>query len=87
MALTIDQVSHVLKLLGNKTRKKAIIIGGGDSAMEEANFLTKFASEVIIVHRRDELRASKIMQDRARANNKISWALNKVPLEVLSDSM
>jgi thioredoxin reductase (NADPH) len=67
--------------------KKVIIVGGGDSAMEEANFLTKFASEVTIVHRRDELRASKIMQDRAKGNNKISWGLNKVPLEVLSDGL
>jgi thioredoxin reductase (NADPH) len=67
--------------------KKVIIVGGGDSAMEEANFLTKFASEVTIVHRRDELKASKIMQDRAKGNTKISWALNKVPLEVLSDGM
>ena len=64
--------------------KKVIIVGGGDSAMEEANFLTKFASEVIIVHRRDELRASKIMQDRARENAKISWELNKTPLEVMA---
>lgn len=67
--------------------KKVIVIGGGDSAMEEANFLTKFASEVIIVHRREDLRASKIMQDRAIENNKISWALNKTPLEVMSDGM
>ncbi|MBT2659317.1 thioredoxin-disulfide reductase [Bacillus sp. ISL-18] len=67
--------------------KKVIIVGGGDSAMEEANFLTKFASEVITVHRRDELRASKIMQDRAKGNNKISWALNKTPIEVLSDGV
>ena len=64
--------------------KKVIIIGGGDSAMEEANFLTKFASEVVIVHRRNELRASKIMQDRARDNPKISWELNKAPLEVMA---
>lgn len=64
--------------------KKVIIIGGGDSAMEEANFLTKFASEVVIVHRRNELRASKIMQDRARDNSKISWELNKTPLEVMA---
>ncbi|MCM3441325.1 thioredoxin-disulfide reductase (plasmid) [Metabacillus halosaccharovorans] len=64
--------------------KKVIIVGGGDSAMEEANFLTKFASEVIIVHRRNELRASKIMQDRARENSKISWALNQTPLEVMA---
>ncbi|MEC1718912.1 thioredoxin-disulfide reductase [Schinkia azotoformans] len=65
--------------------KKVIIVGGGDSAMEEANFLTKFASEVIVVHRRDELRASKIMQNRARENSKISWELNKTPLEVVAD--
>jgi thioredoxin reductase (NADPH) len=64
--------------------KKVIIVGGGDSAMEEANFLTKFADEVVVVHRRNELRASKIMQDRARANKKISWQLDKTPVEVLS---
>jgi len=65
--------------------KKVIVVGGGDSAMEEANFLTKFASEVRIVHRRSELRASKIMQDRARNNSKISWSLNCTPMEVVSD--
>ncbi|WP_217608696.1 NAD(P)/FAD-dependent oxidoreductase, partial [Bacillus sp. GbtcB15] len=64
--------------------KKVIIVGGGDSAMEEASFLTKFANEVIIVHRRTELRASKIMQDRARENTKITWELNKTPIEVLA---
>jgi len=64
--------------------KKIIVVGGGDSAMEEANFLTRFASEVRIVHRRSELRASKIMQDRARENPKIVWSLNRAPLEVLS---
>lgn len=63
--------------------KKIIVIGGGDSAMEEANFLSRFGSEVRIVHRRNELRASKIMQDRARANEKIVWSLNKTPLEVI----
>lgn len=63
--------------------KKILVVGGGDSAMEEATFLTKFASEVTIVHRREELRASKIMQDRARDNEKISWGLNRTPLEVV----
>ncbi|WP_144608461.1 thioredoxin-disulfide reductase [Bacillus cereus] len=65
--------------------KKVIVVGGGDSAMEEANFLTKFATEVHIVNRRDELRASKIMQDRAKANEKITWELNKTPVEVRAD--
>lgn len=65
--------------------KKVVIIGGGDSAMEEASFLSKFASEVEIVHRRNELRASKIMQDRAKENEKINWSLNKTPVEVISE--
>ncbi|KIL36461.1 thioredoxin reductase [Cohnella kolymensis] len=64
--------------------KKIVVVGGGDSAMEEAHFLTKFASEVVLVNRRNELRASKIMQDRARNNPKISWNLNRTPLEVIS---
>jgi len=64
--------------------KKIIVVGGGDSAMEEAHFLTRFASEVRVVHRRGELRASKIMQDRARENGKIVWSLNNAPLEVLA---
>ncbi len=65
--------------------KKIIVVGGGDSAMEEANFLTRFASELTLVHRREELRASKIMQDRAKENPKISWGLNRTPLEVLAN--
>jgi thioredoxin reductase (NADPH) len=63
--------------------KKLLVVGGGDSAMEEATFLTRFASEVTIVHRRNELRASKIMQDRARQNEKIKWAMNRTPVEVI----
>jgi len=65
--------------------KEIIVVGGGDTALEEAQFLTRFASKVTIVHRRNELRASKIMQDRARANTKIEWALNRTPLEVTAD--
>ncbi len=62
--------------------KPVTVIGGGDSAMEEATFLTKFATEVTIAHRRGEFRASKIMLDRAQKNEKIRWALNTVVDEV-----
>ena len=62
--------------------KELIVVGGGDSAMEEATFLTKFARRVTVVHRRRELRASKIMQDRARANERVAWALGERVVEV-----
>ena len=62
--------------------KEVVVIGGGDSAMEEATFLTKFASKVTVIHRRRELRASKIMQDRAFANAKIAWIWDSVVTEI-----
>ena len=63
--------------------KEVVVIGGGDSALEEAVFLTKFASKVTVIHRRDELRASQIMQDRARANDKVDWLWNKQVIEII----
>ncbi|TKB66168.1 MAG: thioredoxin-disulfide reductase [Nitrospira sp.] len=63
--------------------KELIVVGGGDSAMEEATFLSKFATKVSIVHRRDKLRASKIMQDRAMKNEKVSFIWNAVVEDIL----
>ena len=65
--------------------KRVIVVGGGDSAMEEAQVLTKFASEVIIVHRKDTFRASQIMQDKVKNNPKIKIVFNTAVLEVLGE--
>jgi thioredoxin reductase (NADPH) len=65
--------------------KEVLLVGGGDSAIEEALFLTKFCSKVTMIHRRDQLRASKIMQDRARKNPKIEFAWDSKLVEILGD--
>jgi len=65
--------------------KEAMVVGGGDTAMEEANFLTRFVTKATIVHRRDALRASKIMQDRARRNPKIAFIWDSVIDEIFGD--
>lgn len=63
--------------------KELLVVGGGDSALEEANFLTKFATKVSVIHRRDKLRASKIMQDRAMRNEKIAFIWNSIVEDIL----
>ncbi|MBI2921635.1 MAG: thioredoxin-disulfide reductase [Planctomycetes bacterium] len=65
--------------------KEIVVVGGGDSAMEEGNYLTKFATKLTLVHRREEFRASKIMLDRLRQNPKVAWKLNKEVLEIFGD--
>ena len=67
--------------------KDLVVVGGGDSAIEEAIFLTKFARMVTVVHRRDKLRASKIMQDRAIKNEKISFAWNSIVEDIVGQDM
>ncbi len=67
--------------------RELVVVGGGDSALEEANFLTKFATKVTVIHRRDKLRASKIMQARAMKNERITFAWNSVVEDIWGDKV
>ena len=81
-------VSYCAVCDGGFYKDKVIaVIGGGDSALEEAIYLTKFAKKVYIIHRRKELRANKIIQDRAKRNNKIEFILNTIPIEIKGESV